>query len=144
MSVPGDDDVTAEASEPVRLDRWLWAARLVKTRALAVEAVNGGRVHVNGQRVKPGRDVRPGDELEITLGARRMAVVVRATSVRRGPASEAQRLYEETAEIRAERERHAEHRRLAAAGPQASGARPTKRDRRRFEAGRDARRGGRG
>ena len=66
-------------TDPQRVDKWLWAARLVKTRALAVEAVNGGRVHVNGQRVKPSKDVRPGDELEITVGPVRRTVVIRGT-----------------------------------------------------------------
>src|SRR4051794_41974312 len=74
---------------PVRIDKWLWAARLLKTRALAAEAVKGGRVHINGQAVKPSRDVKPGDRLELSLGQRRMVVGVVATSERRGPASEA-------------------------------------------------------
>ncbi len=120
---------------PVRVDKWLWAARLVKTRGLAAEAVRGGRVHINGQAVKPSRDVRPGDALEVTLGQVRLAVVVRATSERRGPASEAALLYEETPESRAARERRAEERRLAALTAPDLGGRPTKRDRRRFEQG---------
>jgi ribosome-associated heat shock protein Hsp15 len=121
------------SSDPVRVDRWLWAARLVKTRALAVEAVKGGRVEVNGHSVKPSRDVKPGDRLEITLGPVRRAVVIRGTALRRGPASEAALLYEETAESVEARERHAEERRLA--GPtEVFGGRPTKRDRRRFDA----------
>ncbi|MGB2712079.1 MAG: RNA-binding S4 domain-containing protein, partial [Conexibacter sp.] len=86
------------ASDPVRIDKWLWAARLVKTRPLAAEAIKGGHVQVNGQRVKPSKDVRPGDELELTLGQTRICVVVLGTSARRGPASVAVRLYEETAE----------------------------------------------
>ena len=92
-----DDAGVDEAGAPVRVDKWLWAARLVKTRALAAEAVKGGRVHVNGQAVKPSRDVRPGDELELTVGTVRRTVVVRGTAERRGPAKEAERLYEETA-----------------------------------------------
>jgi len=120
---------------PVRIDRWLWAARLVKTRALGAEAVRGGRVEVNGARVKPSRDVRPGDRVAITLGTTRLEVDVRGTAVRRGPAKEAALLYEETAESRAARERAAEQRRLAGPAPApAPGGRPTKRDRRRFEA----------
>src|SRR4051794_7542994 len=123
--------------EPVRVDRWLWAARLLKTRALAVDAVKGGHVEVNGQRVKPSRDVRPGDRLELTLPRRRLAVDVRATALRRGPASDAALLYEETPESRAAREQAAaearlEGERLAARG----GPRPTKRDRRRMDASR--------
>lgn len=129
------------SSEPMRIDKWLWAARLVKTRSLAVEAVGGGRVELNGQRVKPSRDVRPGDRLEITLGQRRMALVVLGTSMRRGPAAEAVQLYEETAESRAARERLAVERRLSGPAP-VTGGRPTKRDRRRFEATTDQRRRG--
>jgi ribosome-associated heat shock protein Hsp15 len=124
-------------AEPVRIDKWLWAARFVKTRAVAAEAVRGGRVEVNGQRVKPSREVRPGDRIEMTLGTTRLSVDVRGTAVRRGPATEAALLYEETAESRAERERVAQLRRLAGPPPSAvPGGRPTKRDRRRFEAGR--------
>ena len=119
--------------EPVRIDRWLWAARLARTRPLAAEAVSGGRVHVNGAAVKPSRDVRPGDEIEVTMGQVRRTVVVRGTAVRRGPAPEAQLLYEETPESIAERERRAQDRRLAAQAAPEPGGRPTKRDRRRLE-----------
>jgi ribosome-associated heat shock protein Hsp15 len=125
--------------EPVRVDRWLWAARLVKTRALAVEAIKGGRVDVNGERAKPSKDVRPGDRIEMATGPLRRTVIVRATSVRRGPASEAALLYEETEESRAARERLAAERRLAGATGARGGARPTKRDRRRLDAARRAR-----
>lgn len=126
--------------EPVRVDRWMWAARLVKTRALAVEAIKGGRVEVNGERAKPSKDVRPGDRIELATGPLRRTVVVRATSVRRGPASEAALLYEETPESREARERlAAELRAERAAGPKREGGRPTKRDRRRLEAARRAR-----
>jgi ribosome-associated heat shock protein Hsp15 len=120
----------------VRVDKWLWAARLAKTRALAAEAVKGGRVEVNGQRVKPAKEVRPGDRLEITSGPYRREVVVLALAERRGPASEAALLYEETPQSVAAREQLAAERRLAAPAPQ-PGGRPTKRDRRRL----DARRG---
>ena len=122
-----------DGGAPVRVDKWLWAARLVKTRALAAEAVKGGRVHVNGNAVKPSRDVRPGDRLEVTIGTRKLTVDVRGTSERRGPATEAALLYEETPASRAAREREAADRRLAQpAGPD-RGPRPTKRDRRRME-----------
>jgi ribosome-associated heat shock protein Hsp15 len=117
----------------MRVDKWLWTARLFKTRALAAEAVKGGRVHVNGMAVKPGREVGPGDELELTLGPVRRTVIARAAAERRGSAAEAAKLYDETEESVAERERQAELRRLA--GPVDLGGRPTKRDRRRFEAG---------
>ena len=122
--------------EPVRVDRWLWAARLFKTRGLAVEAIKGGRVEINGERAKPSKDVRPGDRVEFTSGPVRRTVVVSATSVRRGPASEAALLYDETAESRAARERLAEERRLAGMTGARSGMRPTKRDRRRLDAAR--------
>jgi ribosome-associated heat shock protein Hsp15 len=118
--------------EPVRVDRWLWAARLVKTRALAVEAIKGGRVKVNGKQAKPSRDVGPGDRIELSSGTLRRTVDVRATAVRRGPASEAALLYEETPESIAARERLAAERRPGARG----GPRPTKRDRRRLDAAR--------
>ncbi len=129
-----------DASSPVRIDKWLWAARLLKTRSLAAEAVKGGRVEINGQRIKPSREVRPGDRIEVTLGPVRRVVVVRATAERRGPAVEAARLYEETVESIAERERQAAERRLAWPSAGQGGGRPTKRDRRRFEAA-DWRRG---
>src|SRR5438874_8741260 len=129
---------TLPAVEAVRVDKWLWAARLVKTRGLAVEAVGGGRVHVNGERVKPSRDVRVGDRLEITLGQVRREVIVRGISARRGPAREAALLYEETPESVAARERQAAERR-AARPPQPGGPRPTKRDRRRLQAARGRR-----
>ena len=127
--------------DPVRLDRWLWAARLVKTRALGGEAIKGGRVDVNGERAKPSRDVRPGDTIAIRGSSLRRTVVVRSTAVKRGPASEAALLYEETEESRELRERIAADRRLAGASGARGGARPTKRDRRRLEAARRARGG---
>jgi ribosome-associated heat shock protein Hsp15 len=126
--------------EPVRIDKWLWAARLAKTRALAAEAVKGGHVEVNGQRVKPSRDVRVGDELEVRTRAVPITVVVRGLSGRRGPAAQAALLYEETDESRARREAHAEQRRLAQAPVPERGGRPTKRDRRRLDADRSRRR----
>ena len=128
-------------TDPVRVDTWLWAARLVKTRGLAVEAVKGGLVQLNGQRTKPSKAVAPGDRLELTRGQLRLSVVVTATARRRGPASEAALLYEETDESRAARERQAAERRLAAQPDARGGARPTKRDRRRLDAAPGARRG---
>ncbi|HEX8103542.1 MAG TPA: S4 domain-containing protein [Solirubrobacteraceae bacterium] len=119
--------------DPVRIDKWLWAARLVKTRGLAAEAVKGGRVHVNGHAVKPAREVKAGDELELSTGPVRRTVIVRALSDKRGPAEQAATLYDETPESVAARERFAAERRLAAQPAPISGPRPTKRDRRRFE-----------
>jgi ribosome-associated heat shock protein Hsp15 len=118
----------------MRLDKWLWTARLFKTRALAAEAVKGGRVHVNGVAVKPGREVRMGDQLELTIGHERRTVIACGEAERRVSAAEAAALYRETETSVAERERQRERRRLG--GPVDLGGRPTKRDRRRFDAGR--------
>ena len=126
--------------EPLRVDRWLWAARLVKTRALAAEAVKGGRVRVNGLAAKPSKEVRAGDRLEISIGQVRRALVVRGTAERRGPAREAALLYEETPESIEAREAAAAERKLSGRSVVNLGARPTKRDRRRYD---KAARGGR-
>jgi ribosome-associated heat shock protein Hsp15 len=116
-----------------RLDTWLWVARLAKTRSLANEAVGGGRVQVDGQRAKPSRAVRPGDRIELTTGPTPRTVIVRGIAPRRGPASEAAALYEETGESIAARERAAAERRMGAPQPEHGGGRPTKRDRRRLD-----------
>ena len=126
--------------EHVRIDKWLWAARFYKTRSLATEAVLGGRVHVNGARAKPAKDVRPGDEIELTAGQVRRVVEVLALSDKRGPAASAATLYRETPESVAERERAAAEQRLARPLGADLGARPTKVDRRRLEALRRAQR----
>ena len=118
-------------SPTLRIDRWLWAARFFKTRSSAAAAVNGGKVHLNGQRTKPAKAVRAGDRLDVRRGDIRWEVTVLGTAERRGPASEARTLYEElpeSVERRAgEREERRERRLAAGAG------RPTKRDRRRIE-----------
>jgi ribosome-associated heat shock protein Hsp15 len=129
----------ASNAERIRVDKWLWAARLLKTRALAAEAVKAGRVKVNGVTAKPSKEVGAGDRLELRTGPVRMDVVVAAVAPRRGPASEAAKLYEETGESRAARERHAEERRLARQDG-GEGGRPTKRERRRIEKVRGKRR----
>lgn len=116
----------------LRIDKWLWAARFFKTRSLAAEAVAGGKVHVNGQRVKPARDVKPGDELRITRGNDDLTVIVRALSHQRGPAKIAATLYEETEASIAAREANREMRRYTAEGMQAPAARPSKKDRRKI------------
>jgi ribosome-associated heat shock protein Hsp15 len=125
----------------VRIDKWLWAARFFKTRGAATEAVTGGHVHVNGERVKPARDVKQGDRLEIRRGQQRFTVVVTGLAERRGPASAAAELYEETPESIAEREKRREERRLAKPLGADLSARPTKRDRRRLDALRRGQRG---
>jgi len=130
-------------TEPQRVDRWLWVARLVKTRALGAEAVKAGRVSVNGAQVKPSKEVRPGDELELRNGELRTTVTIRGTMRMRGPATVAQQLYEESPESVELRERVLAARRLAAQQQlPGGGGRPTKRDRRRLDAarGRDRRR----
>ena len=126
--------------EEARIDRWLWAARFYKTRTAATDAVAGGRVHLNGARVKPAKDVRPGDTLDVTIGDTRREVVVVAVAERRGPASVAQSLYEETPDSIARREQRAADRRFARPLGADLGGRPTKQDRRRLEALRRANR----
>jgi ribosome-associated heat shock protein Hsp15 len=88
----------------VRIDKWLWAARFYKTRALAAEAIAGGKVQVNGERVKRAKPLQVGDEVRIRLGPYEHQIVVRQLSDRRGPAAQAAALYEEKAESRAARE----------------------------------------
>jgi ribosome-associated heat shock protein Hsp15 len=124
----------------VRLDKWLWAARFFKTRGAATDAVLGGRVHVNGTRAKPAKELKVGDEVEVTLRAQRRTVRVTALSDKRGPAAAAALLYAETLESLAARERDALQRRLARPLGADLGERPSKRDRRRLEALRQAQR----
>ena len=128
--------------EQARIDKWLWAARFFKTRGAATEAVVGGRVHVNGVRVKPAKEIHPDDSVEVRIGQVQWTVVVRAIADKRGSATVAATLYDETPESRAGRERHAQERRLAAPPGADLGARPTKQDRRRIEALRGRRRSG--
>ena len=118
----------------VRVDRWLWAARFFKTRGAATEAVVGGHIHVNGDRVKPAREVTTGDRLEIRRGQQRWTVIVKGIADRRGPASVAATLYEETPESASERARRTDERRLARPLGADLSERPTKRDRRRLDA----------
>jgi ribosome-associated heat shock protein Hsp15 len=96
--------MTDQEDGRVRLDKWLWAARFFKTRALAAEAVEGGKVQVNGDRPKRARPLQVGDEIRVRLGPYEHTITVRALSARRGPASEAAGLYEETAASRTARE----------------------------------------
>jgi ribosome-associated heat shock protein Hsp15 len=126
--------------DQVRIDKWLWAARFFKTRGLAATAVLGGRVHVNGERVKPSKLVRVGDTVEVTRGTERWTVAVTQLAERRGPAVAAQHLYSETADSYAQRELQALERRLARTPGADLGARPTKQARRRLDALRRGRR----
>ena len=124
--------------DKVRLDKFLWAARFYKTRGLAAEEIDKGRVQVNGAAAKPAREVRLGDTLQMRQGAVLRTVRVKALSHMRGPAAVAQTLYEETPESIAQRERAAEQRRLGTEPALAQTAgRPTKRDRRDLERAKD-------
>ncbi len=113
----------------VRIDKWLWAARLFKTRSLAAQAIESGRVKLNGERVKPAKDLHTGDELAIRIGELEWIVNVTALTDRRGPAEAARRLYAETEASQARRQRAAE-RRLVVGPVREERGRPTKRDRR--------------
>lgn len=128
--------------EQVRIDKWLWAARFYKTRSLATEAVLGGHVQLNGARVKPAKEVRAGDELEVRIGPQRWSLVVTGLSDKRGPASVARTLYEETPESAAAREAQAIARKLSRPLGADLGERPTKQARRRLDALRKAQRRG--
>ncbi len=94
---------TESQDSTLRLDKWLWAARFFKTRTLAAEAVAGGKVKVNGERVKAAKTIRPGDTLNIHIGPYEYVVRVRALSARRGPAPQAAKLYEESESSKATR-----------------------------------------
>jgi ribosome-associated heat shock protein Hsp15 len=128
--------------EKMRLDKWLWAARFYKTRALAADEIGKGRVRVNEQQAKPARDVKAGDRIELRMGTVQRTVLVQGLSAQRGPAPVAALLYEETAESIAQRAQAAEQRRLAAEPALAiTQGRPTKRDRRQLERERSGREG---
>lgn len=117
--------------DTLRIDKWLWAARFYKTRSLATDEINKGRVQVNGQDAKPSREVKPGDTVAVRQGPVERVVVVRALSAVRGPAPVAQQLYEETAQSIQAREQAAQQRRYAPEPSLAiASGRPTKRDRR--------------
>lgn len=130
MQASSRDDKHPQA---VRLDKWLWAARFYKTRSLATQAVNGGQVRVNEERVKPARVLRCGERIDLTLADGPRTVIVRALSENRGPAPVARLLYEETPESLAERERRQEQQRLLADPAAGIAGRPTKLDRRRID-----------
>ena len=116
--------------ERVRIDKWLWAARFFKTRSLAAKAVDGGKVKLNGARVKPAKELKPGDELAIHVAELQWTVNVKELSEHRGRAETARRLYAESEASRARREAAIEMRRLQAVPPREERGRPTKRDRR--------------
>ncbi|TDJ42949.1 MAG: hypothetical protein E2O54_00895 [Gammaproteobacteria bacterium] len=124
----------ASAKPKVRLDRWLWAARMFMTRSQAKQAIEGGKVHYNGQRTKPARETEIGAELDITRNFQALTVVVDALSDRRGPAVEAQQLYHETETSITRRATEQERARLQRAGLQQPMGRPDKHDRRALTA----------
>jgi ribosome-associated heat shock protein Hsp15 len=121
-----------ESTEKIRIDKWLWAARFFKTRSQASQAVQGGKVHLNGQRVKPSRTVGAGDELRINKLEQVFEVTVRGVNPYRRPAREAQELYEESEASLKNREKHSQMRRLIRAPGTAPAKKPDKRDRRKI------------
>jgi len=117
----------------VRLDKWLWAARFYKTRSIAAEAATGGKVQLNGERAKPAKPVKVGDRLVVRAGPYEWTITVLTVSERRGPATQAQELYEETEQSRLAREQRAEQLKAERrAMPEFGGGRPSKRDRRKI------------
>ena len=118
-------------ADALRLDKWLWAARFFKTRKLAAEAIIGGKVHLNGQRTKPGKEIRQGSKLRIHKGSLEWNITVKILPSQRRPASEAALFYEE--DDSSSRKRHEvirQERLLKASAPHAPAIRPSKRDRR--------------
>ena len=118
--------------EKIRLDKWLWAARFFKTRSLASKAVSGGHVHLGGSRVKPSRTVQVGDRLQVKRGEEEFTIDIMALSSRRGPATVARTLYEETGESLVLRETAHEQRRLIRTPTSRPEGKPDKRDRRKI------------
>lgn len=129
------------SDDKVRVDKWLWAARFYKTRSLAADAVSTGKVHMNGGRIKPARVVAVGDSLEIRRGEERYTIVVLVLSGRRGPATTAQALYEETAESVEARTLGSEQRRLVNQAAPHPDKRPDKKSRRDIMAFQERNRG---
>lgn len=126
--------IQPEQSESLRLDKWLWASRFFKTRQLAVEAINGGKVQLNGQRTKPGKEVRVGSRLRIHKGSLEWDIVVSAIPKQRRPAAEAVHCYEEDEQSRERRQRLVEEqRRLKALAPRQRPIKPSKKDRRMIQ-----------
>jgi len=119
-----------DGNDGIRLDKWLWAARLFKTRSLAAKAASGGKIEINGERPKPSRTVRIGDHLHIRRGPYEWAVIVKGVTRLRGPASRAQALYEETEESLRKREAAIAQMRLERPPEFDLSGRPSKKDRR--------------
>lgn len=122
-----------ESPDTVRIDKWLWAARFFKTRSIAAKAVQGGKVHLNGARIKAARNVKAGDELVITKTPYTFTVTVLAVAALRRPAVEARLLYEESEESIREREQQRDLNKMMNAGHTPPAGRPDKRDRRKIK-----------
>ncbi len=123
-----------EAQKEMRLDKWLWAARFFKTRGLAAEAINGGKVHLNGKRAKPGRQIHPGSRLLIHKGPYEWDITVQTIPKQRRPASETKNFYSETEEsVSLRQQLTEEQRRIRAGSVPSEKGRPTKRDRRKLD-----------
>jgi ribosome-associated heat shock protein Hsp15 len=118
--------------EKMRLDKWLWAARFFKTRSLATQAIENGRIKLNDVRVKPSHEIKPGDQLELHIGDFNWVLTVRGLSMQRGPAPVAQALYEEDSASHARRQQQLSDRKLMDNPAAAIKGRPTKRDRRQI------------
>ncbi len=124
---------SSEQNEVVRLDKWLWAARFYKTRSLATEAIKGGKVHLNNQRVKPSHHAEVGHTVRIKKESIKQTVIIKQLSAKRGPAKVAQTLYEETQESIERREKQLQERKTMMAGmPQFQSRRPSKKERRKI------------
>jgi len=121
------------AGAEMRMDKWLWAARFFKSRSLAAEAVNGGKVEINGIRAKSSRTVRSGDRLSVRRGPYEWTIIVKGMAKTRGPAPKAQLLYEETEESMRKRESTAAHLKLERPPEFDAPGRPTKKDRRALQ-----------
>lgn len=126
-------NVSFEPDARLRIDKWLWCARFFKTRSLAAEAVDRGRVEINGQPCKNSREVKPGDTVVLEAHQQRWEVVVKGIAQARGPASVAQTLYAETDASQQKRRQEADRRRLHVEPAAQLQGRPTKRDRRRID-----------
>lgn len=121
-----------QSSQRIRIDKWLWAARFFKTRSLASQAVDGGKVRLNGERPKPSKEVKVGDRLLVHIGGYEWDIVVAALSDKRGSATVAKALYVEDEASHAKRQQQVLERKLQADPGQAIKGRPTKRDRRQI------------
>jgi ribosome-associated heat shock protein Hsp15 len=122
----------SEQDAPVRIDKWLWAARFFKTRSLASKAVTGGKVYLNGQRVKAARSVSVGDTLNVRKGQLEFEIKVLGLSGKRGPATVARKLYKESDDSVTKREQERQERSLFYASQKMPAKRPGKRDRRKI------------